>query len=431
MDDCSGRCNSSGDERPDDDDDNEPPCSSTLRRGNDANLALYRAALKAFYQLLQELQRQQSSSSSSSSPTMTNIGQSVLAAAAQEAVQNATRQLLASDAEYFLLDRLEAKISIQQQEEEDDEEDDDDESGADEVDGEHQVMSSQPKVLTEMVSGYVMVTSERLIFCAKEASDGAAADLDIAATRIDLHALSSSSSLDDADQQQPPQKPGDSSSSSINGSVQQQQQQPSASAVYVQVQALERGCGDDDYNSPPPLEISIVPQAGQDDDDAAAVSQQCCQQIFDAIAKLVSLHPIDPNHTGDNSRNGGDAANGSGGGGLSAVMMLMMGDGGGIGDNVDHDYFSYGEQDLLDDDDNDEMVWAPAATTTLTTRGDDDDDDADDQRQAMLDRLDNLLVVPPELQLDEDDHENETAVEEIVPGQFDDPDEEEGDNDML
>jgi Regulator of volume decrease after cellular swelling len=396
MNDYSRGCNQN--EHPDDDKDEDEPfsSSSTLRRGDDANLAVYRAALKAW----SELQLHSAT---------TNDGTAL--AAAQEAVNNATQQLLtlpcpqiggqeervSSEGEYFLFDRLEAKISIQQQEEVEEEEDDDDDNV---------ILSLQQQVAT-VVPGYVMVTSQRLILCAKEACDGATTDLDIVATRIDLHALSSLSSLDSAEPQQREGGGNGNEVSSHANNTMQTVPAPASTAVYVQVQAQESGVGDyDDYNSPPPLEISIAPQGP----DEAAVSQKC-QELFDAISKLVSLHPIDPNEDDDHHHDNNS-------GGLSAMMMMMMGGGAGVGE-ADHNYCG------ADSDDNDdEMIWAPSTTTTI----DDTSTNNDDVRQAMLDRLDDLLVVPPELQLhvddeSEGDEENE-ATAEIVPGQFDDADEE-------
>jgi hypothetical protein len=104
------------------------------------------------------------------------------------------------------------------------------------------------------------------------------------------------------------------------------------------------------------IEWTVLPQEQATDDHQAAT-----QALFDALSELISLHPIDPN---------GD----------------------------------------MDDEGEDEMIVAPPSRY-------DDREATLEERQAMLERLDRLLVIPAEL----DDSE-------AVEGQFDDAeaDEDEG-----
>lgn len=103
-----------------------------------------------------------------------------------------------------------------------------------------------------------------------------------------------------------------------------------------------------------------------------------CQRLFDALCKLVSKHPLPVDEDED------DEGAGFGGGGEGFVM-------------------------------GDDLVWAPApGFGRVNADYDDEDEDegaTEEERAAMLDRLDNLLVVRPEFDIQE--------------GQFDDPMEEE------
>lgn len=103
-------------------------------------------------------------------------------------------------------------------------------------------------------------------------------------------------------------------------------------------------------------------------------SATACKQLFEALSQLVSLHPVyddddDPNDTG-----GG--------------MMMMMG--------MNGPEENYG----------DDMIVAAAHQQQ------DGDDANEGERNAMLDRLDNMLTVPPHLEHNDDDGEDG--------GQFDD-----------
>lgn len=84
-----------------------------------------------------------------------------------------------------------------------------------------------------------------------------------------------------------------------------------------------------------------------------------CQKLFDALSQLVSLHPV---HDDDDD-----------GGGAAAGMMMMMGMGNGHEEN-------YG----------DDMVVAQREFQASSV--------TEEERDAMLDRLDTMLVVPPHLE---------------------------------
>jgi hypothetical protein len=130
-------------------------------------------------------------------------------------------------------------------------------------------------------------------------------------------------------------------------------------SVYLQLH--EEGGAEDST-----LEVTLIP-----------VDPEGCQVLFDELCRLVSRHPlqVDDDEDGPGFGGGGD---------------FFMGGG-----------------------DHDDMVWAPSAGfgNVIPDDGDDDDegDAPDGERAAMLERLDNLLVVRPEFETEE--------------GQFDDADE--------
>ena len=113
-------------------------------------------------------------------------------------------------------------------------------------------------------------------------------------------------------------------------------------------------------------ELSVLPSSSDQIDT-----------IFSSLSQLVSLHPVDPNETEDG--------------------MMMTGD-----------------------DADDGMIWAPPVAAPMTnTTG----EATEEERNAMLEHLDNILVVPPELEQDEQESDDEAGT-----GQFDDA---EDDSDIL
>lgn len=143
----------------------------------------------------------------------------------------------------------------------------------------------------------------------------------------------------------------------------EQQTSPGRSAVYLQMQNPHgQECN--------PIEWTVTSR------DAPA--------LYAALSKLVSLHPIDP-HKDTNGLDDGDDQD---------------------------DYFEP-----------EDMIWA----SDIRNNDSDDDEEegaTEEERQAMLDRLDQVLTVPPEYEIQED-----AVVEETTEGQFDDA--EEDDDDIL
>lgn len=163
--------------------------------------------------------------------------------------------------------------------------------------------------------GYVMITSDRVLFWSQEAQHQAD-DLAIHATAIDLHALA---------------------------------REPTS--CYIQLQSdSESG----------PLELTIVPTGSSN-----SFTETQAQALYEALSELISLHPIDPNDEDDD------------------------------------------EYDFVEDNGDDEMIfWAPS-----------EEEATPDKREAMLERLDNLLVVPPELEKSDDEQQ---VPRQSGEGQFDD-----------
>jgi len=140
------------------------------------------------------------------------------------------------------------------------------------------------------------------------------------------------------------------------------------------------------------LQIGLNDEANDSDGEVYIYPYQedHADLVFQALCKLISLHPV-----GDDDDDGeGD----SGGAGL--MSLLMGGDAAAAGGGGGGPGYS------------DEMVWAGSDENRNITPGrafEDASGEAEDERSAMLQKLDNMLVVPPEL--------------EIEDGQFDDAEE--------
>ena len=129
-----------------------------------------------------------------------------------------------------------------------------------------------------------------------------------------------------------------------------------------------------------------------------------CQSIFDALTKLITM-------TGDLDDGFG------GGGGLFNMMSLMAGIGGNGNDMVVANH---------DNESDDEMVFRVGGSNNLVQDNDNESDGVpDEERQAMLQRLDDMLVVPPEYEIASTDEEEEGG------GQFSDAQEEYDDVDAI
>lgn len=137
--------------------------------------------------------------------------------------------------------------------------------------------------------------------------------------------------------------------------------------VSVYLQLAEEG-GDGEST----LEVTLIP-----------VDPQFCQSLFDGLCKLVARHPLELDDDDDGPNFGGG--------------NFFMGGGG----------------------DSDDLIWSPAAAADRGGHGSAINIDSDmrdgeateEERDAMLERLDNLLMVRPEF--------------EVQDGQFDDAEEDE------
>jgi hypothetical protein len=181
----------------------------------------------------------------------------------------------------------------------------------------------------ELIRGELFVTNTQILFVAAEA-EHASFDMAIGGACVVLHAMT---------------------------------EDPEHS-VYLQLSTSDDADGG-------VTEVTLIPSSGEDD----------CQTLFDALCRLISLHPIEGDDDDDD--------------------MFHFGAGGMIGAGFGDDAFGdYGEADGSDG-----LVWAPPTQASAAVI---DGTATSDDREAMLAHLDNLLVVPPGLEEDEDD------------GQFDD-----------
>jgi hypothetical protein len=187
----------------------------------------------------------------------------------------------------------------------------------------------------ESIRGDLFVTNTQILFVAAEA-EHSSFDLAIGGACVVLHAMT-----EDPD-----------------------------SSVYLQLSS-----GENETDNGGVTEVTLVPSSGGEDDGGD------CQTLFDALCRLISLHPI-----------GGDDDDGGGMFGFGAGGMI----GGGFGDDAFGDYSEAETSDGL--------VWAPSASAATGGAA------TQDEREAMLEHLDNLLVVAPGLE----EEENESD------GQFDD-----------
>lgn len=199
-------------------------------------------------------------------------------------------------------------------------------------------MAHQPEI---GVTGLLIVTTLRILFCSTTTTASPQSttttippstpyDFSIDAGCINLHALTN---------------------------------EPKAS-VFLQVEHDNTNNNNMDREGEP-VDITLIPS-----------DENQCPLLFEALSKLVSLHPIVPDDDGDDDDDDDDADDD----GTSDLMTMMM-----------------------------MMTSMPRQTMGLGAEELGDDDPSDVEREAMLRRLDHLLVVPPELEIDE--------------GQFEDADE--------
>ena len=115
--------------------------------------------------------------------------------------------------------------------------------------------------------------------------------------------------------------------------------------------------------------------------------EETCQHLFEALTKLASLVAIEEDD--------------GYGGGLFNMLSLMAG----MGD---------GMEGVVRDDDDDMIIRLGGSNNNLVEDDDDSEGAPVDERQAMLEHLGNLLMVPPELEIPSEDE-----------GQFDDAEDDE------
>jgi len=204
-----------------------------------------------------------------------------------------------------------------------------------------------------LVRGEIFITNTQVLFVAIE-RDQSHYDLAIGAACIVLHAMTDEPEL----------------------------------SLYLQLSSSnsdQEGRGGQQQQEPPPTEVTFTPIHNNNDND--------CQKIFDALCKLVSLHPIEPDDD-DDGNNNNEQGNG------------MFGFGGGVSFGDDG-----GDFDNDDDDDDDGFIWAPAtsASNTMTMASPSGTNGTPSERDVMLERLDNLLSVRPEFEINNNED-----------GQFDD-----------
>jgi len=170
-------------------------------------------------------------------------------------------------------------------------------------------------------------------------------------------------------------------------------------SVYCQLcESASKGFRDEhqqpEDEDPSTIEIVIQPL-----DDVGALEgniKLSCQQLFDALSKLISLNPVSCD-----DEEGGMGYTSAGAGGLAAMLGFLAGD-----SAVGFDDEEHNEDEMIYRIDSNGNAWknhiAMADGETIEEA----------ERDRMLKHLDNLLVVPPEY----DEHE----------GQFDDAEDESG-----
>lgn len=127
---------------------------------------------------------------------------------------------------------------------------------------------------------------------------------------------------------------------------------------------------------------------------------EACQLLFDVLTRLASLNPA-----GDSD----DAYHG--GGGLFNMFSLMAGMG---------QYSNGDAMDGFEANENDDMVIRFGGSNNFVENDDESEGVPEEERQAMLRRLDGMLVVPPEYEIPTSDD-----------GQFDDAEDDDNDDELL
>jgi hypothetical protein len=153
------------------------------------------------------------------------------------------------------------------------------------------------------------------------------------------------------------------------------------------------------------IEVYFRPDVFNAGGESERISQcnLICERIFKALTKLASLNP---------SVESDD--DGNGGGGFFNMLSLMADMGSGLGDGFDGEIMIAD----TDGDSDDDMVVRLGGSNNFVEEDYESDVATNMDRQAMLRRLDDMLVVPPEYEI-ASSHD----------GQFDDADDDDEDED--
>ncbi|KAG7354205.1 regulator of volume decrease after cellular swelling [Nitzschia inconspicua] len=157
-------------------------------------------------------------------------------------------------------------------------------------------------------------------------------------------------------------------------------------AVYLQLHDDDHDDEDDnDDNNGGPTEITLIPSPVHDNEDN---DDDACQRLFKSLCKLVAMHPTMGDDDDDDDDYGNDEFE-SGFGGFGAFhtgndLIWPPSSSSSTNNNT--------VSGIVEMEDNDIIIEEGAATP--------------DERAAMLNRLDNLLVVRPDLEIQEDQFED-------------------------
>jgi hypothetical protein len=170
-------------------------------------------------------------------------------------------------------------------------------------------------------------------------------------------------------------------------------------SVYCQL--ADDNVDDEDYVGP--SEIFFYPQISSSNEAQEKITdiderkRNMSQLLFDSFTELINLNPVF-----DDDENDGGAA-----GGLMAMLGMLSG-------NSQYD------------DDDDMICRVDPSCIGTREENQDDNDPSNNERTQMLERLDNLLVVPPEYeidgQFDDADEEKETSAVDGINGDKEDGD---------
>jgi len=267
------------------------------------------------------------------------------------------------------------------------------------------------------IVGRLIITTERIFFITATPSDGSLYDFCMDATCILLHATTS-----DPESSIYCQMLGDSivppdDDNNINNNDDGDDDGTSNIIIFNRqddtIEEDDDDAQDGTSSSIPPMELTLIPCSPPPKKENGATGayemneeemNEACQGLFHSISKLISLNPIDEDEDGG----GGDC------GGLVAMLNMMARGASSTMDDAANEDNDDGDM-ICRIDPNEVHGLVNASNTSATTRGSSSDNvPSIEERNAMLQRLDDMLIVPPEYEVKED---------EDVSGQFDDAEE--------